>query len=240
MKRVFLLTALAVGSIGISNAQYKPAAGERTLEVNFAPLGGTPVSIGGIKYRSFSSETTAFRVGVFLGFSNTTKVTQDENSQTQMLELKEKNGSTTISLQPGIEKHFSSSNIFDVYAAGDLYLGFGRDKSVNSQTNTDGDVTSTTQTTPYTIVGLGGVIGVNVFVLDLPVSVGVEYGLSAFWQLGNRTKVEVETPDESYEYFTVANDPFSLQGQAYTSLKQKYMTMNTNDQVRIVANIYFN
>jgi hypothetical protein len=160
--------------------------------------------------------------------------------QWTLSEVEFKESSREYMLVPGIEKHFSSSNIFDVYAAGDLYLGFGRDKSVNSQTNTDGDVTSTTQTTPYTIVGLGGVIGVNVFVLDLPVSVGVEYGLSAFWQLGNRTKVEVETPDESYEYFTVANDPFSLQGQAYTSLKQKYMTMNTNDQVRIVANIYFN
>ncbi len=161
-------------------------------------------------------------------------------AQWTLSEVEFKESSREYMLVPGIEKHFSSSNIFDVYAAGDLYLGFGRDKSVNSQTNTDGDVTSTTQTTPYTIVGLGGVIGVNVFVLDLPVSVGVEYGLSAFWQLGNRTKVEVETPDESYEYFTVANDPFSLQGQAYTSLKQKYMTMNTNDQVRIVANIYFN
>ena len=160
--------------------------------------------------------------------------------QWTLSEVEFKESSREYMLVPGIEKHFSSSNIFDVYAAGDLYLGFGRDKSVNSQTNMDGDVTSTTQTTPYTIVGLGGVIGVNVFVLDLPVSVGVEYGLSAFWQLGNRTKVEVETPDESYEYFTVANDPFSLQGQAYTSLKQKYMTMNTNDQVRIVANIYFN
>ena len=125
MKRVFLLTALAVGSIGISNAQYKPAAGERTLEVNFAPLGGTPVSIGGIKYRSFSSETTAFRVGVFLGFSNTTKVTQDENSQTQMLELKEKNGSTTISLQPGIEKHFAGTERLSPYIGGVLNIGYG-------------------------------------------------------------------------------------------------------------------
>ena len=161
--------------------------------------------------------------------------------QWTLSEVEFKESSREYMLVPGIEKHFSSSNIFDVYAAGDLYLGFGRDKSVNSQTNTDGDVTSTTQTTPYTIVGLGGVIGVNVFVLDLPVSLGVEYGLSAFWQLGDKTKVEVEEADgDSYEYFTVANDPFVGAHNGYSSVKQKYMTMNTNDQVRIVANIYFN
>ena len=96
-------------------------------------------------------------------------------------------------------------------------------------------------TTPYTIVGLGGVIGVNVFVLDLPISLGVEYGLSAFWQLGDKTKVEVEEADgDSYEYFTVANDPFVGAHSGYSSVKQKYMTMNTNDQVRVVMNIYFN
>lgn len=141
---------------------------------------------------------------------------------------------------PGIEKHFSSSNIFDVYGAGDLYLGFGRDKSVNSTTNRQGQTSGTTMTTPYTIVGLGGVIGVNVFVLDLPLSLGVEYGLSAFWQLGDKTKVEVEQASgQNYEYYTVSNDPITP-NNGYSSVKQKYMTMNTNDQVRVVMNLYFN
>ncbi|MBK7382227.1 MAG: hypothetical protein IPP83_02495 [Flavobacteriales bacterium] len=148
---------------------------------------------------------------------------------------------------PGIEKHFSSSNIFDVYTAGDLFLGFGRDKSIDSQTNTDSQTSSMTKTTPYTIVGLGGVIGVNVFVLDLPISVGVEYGMSAFWMMGNKTKVEVEEFNgTSYEYFTVedANNldgsAFSGNGAQYSSVKQKYMRMDSNDQVRMVVNIYFN
>ena len=81
--------------------------------------------------------------------------------------------------------------------------------------------------------------GVNVFVLDLPLSVGIEYGLSAFWLLGDKTKVEVETPSESYEYFTVSNDQAPAHN-GYSDVKQKYMTMNSNDQVRITANIYFN
>jgi hypothetical protein len=42
---------------------------------------------------------------------------------------------------PGIEKHFSNSNIFDVYTGADLFLGFGKDKEVSSTTNRDGETT---------------------------------------------------------------------------------------------------
>jgi hypothetical protein len=143
-------------------------------------------------------------------------------------------------LVPGIEKHFSSSNIFDVYAGGDLFLGFGRNKTVSSVTDRQSKTQSTTSTTPYTIVGLGGVIGFNVFVLDLPVSVGVEYGLSAFWMMGNKTKVEQENFNgTSYTYYTVDNDP-NGQGIQYSSVKQRFAHMETNDQVRLLVNLYFN
>ncbi|MBX2972856.1 MAG: hypothetical protein KF797_07130 [Flavobacteriales bacterium] len=125
MKRVLFVAALSAGVAGTASAQYKPAAGEKTLEVNFAPLGGTPVSIGGIKLRSFGSETTAFRVGVFLGYGSTSKVTQDEDSQAQLVELKDKNSTTTINLQPGIEKHFAGTDRLSPYIGGVLNIGFG-------------------------------------------------------------------------------------------------------------------
>lgn len=192
--------------------------------------------------KKYISNDVAYRAGIRLyRDSRSIKAELDSSEQlpNTLSEAQFLSASREYMLVPGIEKHFSSANIFDVYLAGDLYLGFGRDKSINSTTNRQGQTASTTMTTPYTIVGLGGVIGVNVFVLDLPISVGVEYGLSAFWQLGDRTKVEVEETDgDSYEYFTVSNDPWG--GGQYSSVKQKYMTMNTNDQVRVVMNIYFN
>lgn len=195
-----------------------------------------------ITVKKFIQDDIAVRAGLRLyRDSRSLKGELDSTAQlgNVLSEVEFKNSTREYMLVPGIEKHFSNSNIFDVYVAGDLYLGFGRDKSINSTTDRQSRTTSTTMTTPYTIVGLGGVIGFNVFVLDLPVSLGVEYGLSAFWQLGNKTKVEVEEASgDSYEYFTVPNDPFVHNG--YSSVKQKYMTMNTNDQVRIVANIYFN
>jgi hypothetical protein len=194
--------------------------------------------------KKYVTNDMAYRAGIRL-YRNSRSIKAEldstEQLQNNLSEVQYLDASREYMLVPGIEKHFNSANIFDVYLAGDLYLGFGRDKSINSVTNRQGQTSSTTMTTPYTIVGLGGIIGVNVFVLDLPISVGVEYGLSAFWQLGDRTKVEVEEQDgDSYEYYTVSNDPFVGQHVGYSSVKQKYMTMNTNDQVRVVMNIYFN
>jgi hypothetical protein len=91
-------------------------------------------------------------------------------------------------------------------------------------------------------VGLGGVIGVSVFVIDLPISVGVEYGLSAFWKLGDRTKWKwkklMVIPTSTRPCPTIRS-LLSRQLQ-YSSIKQRYMTMDTNDQVRLVVNIFFN
>ncbi|HRH39637.1 MAG TPA: hypothetical protein PK760_14905 [Flavobacteriales bacterium] len=194
-----------------------------------------------ITAKYYKTNDVAYRGGIRL-YRNSRAYKGDLDSTAQvpnsLASVEYRNTSREYMLVPGIEKHFSSSNIFDVYVAGDLYLGFGRDKSVNSTTDRQGHTNSTTMTTPYKIVGLGGVIGFNVFVLDLPVSLGVEYGMSAFWQLGDKTHVEKEDASGSYDYYTVGNDQF--QNSGYSSVKQKYMTMNTNNQVRIVANIYFN
>ncbi|MEO8591407.1 MAG: hypothetical protein ABI432_18650 [Flavobacteriales bacterium] len=195
--------------------------------------------------KKYISDDVAYRAGIRLTRnSRTVKGDIDSTAQlpNSLSAAESRESSREYMIVPGIEKHFSSSNIFDVYTAGDLFLGFGKDKTVASTTDRAGGTTATTSTTPYTIVGIGGIIGVNMFILDLPISVGIEYGISAFWQLGDKTKVEVETPTTSYEYFTVANDPNGVSSatNGYSSVKQKYMTMNSNDQVRITANIYFN
>lgn len=228
--------------ITINNPSFGAYPGDTTRSVSVWNRLGRGNLITGKKY---ISDDMAVRAGIRLT-RNSRSVTGDIDSTAQLpnvLSAAESRMSTReYMIAPGIEKHFSSSNIFDVYLAGDLFLGFGKDKSVSSTTNRAGATTATTMTTPYSIVGVGGIIGVNVFVLDLPISVGIEYGISAFWQLGDRTKVEVETPTTSYEYYTVSNDPngVSSSTNGYSSVKQKYMTMNSNDQVRITANIYFN
>lgn len=266
MKKTILCFAL-LGVSSVASAQlstrenqdtrYKfggrPVAGDMALTfgitINNTEIGGNTIpawnlfSRGNlITAKKYIQDDVAIRAGIAL-FRDSRVVKGDVDSipgQPWTLTAAESRSSERqYMLVPGIEKHFSSSNIFDVYAAGDLFLGFGRSKDVSSITNRQSQTQSTTSTTPYTIVGLGGVIGVNVFVLDLPISVGVEYGMSAFWMMGNKTKVEVEEFNgTSYEYFTVEDDPNG--NVQYSSVKQRYMRMDTNDQVRLVVNVYFN
>ncbi|MBX2971994.1 MAG: hypothetical protein KF797_02725 [Flavobacteriales bacterium] len=201
-----------------------------------------------LTFKKFIQDDVAIRAGIRL--TRDSRSIKGELDSTQFIqatlaEYEYKHSTREYMLVPGIEKHFSSSNIFDVYVGGDLFLGFGRTRDVEAYTyRTQATSNSrTTATTPYTIVGLGGVVGFNVFVLDLPVAIGLEYGLGAFWQLGNKTKHEVESGSNSYEYVTVGDDPNSNAGGAnaqYSSAKQKFMTMDTNGQVRAVLNIYFN
>lgn len=143
--------------------------------MNFAPLGGTPVSIGGIKYRSFKSETSAFRLGVFLGHASTSTVTQDENSQTQLVELKDKNSTTTISVQPGIEKHFAGTDRLSPYIGGVLNIGYGMtSKRVESQVANQG--VGATITKGGTLdLGLNAVAGFDYYVAN-KLYVGTEIG----------------------------------------------------------------
>lgn len=161
---------------------------------------------------------------------------------------------------PGIEYHFGTSNIFDVYAGSDLYLGFGKDVLHERAEFKNGDLFDHTAVTKNKIIGLGGIIGFNIFVAQLPISIGLEYGWNAKWKLGNKTKHNEEyfltlpvgsTPSSvswDVEYYTTENDPTSTFGVSgngtvnngqYKELKRKMFNMDTNNNVRVCLNIYF-
>lgn len=147
-------------------------------------------------------------------------------------------------IAPGIEKHFSNSNIFDVYAAADLYVGLGRNVTVNDVKFKTNDYTDVKQVTNTSIFGLGGVVGFNIFIAHLPISLGLEYGLAAKWTLGGKTK---ETDDDvinkaAYNavFYTQKTDALNnVDTHQYKSLKKGEFLMDTNHDVRIVLNIYF-
>ena len=75
MKKVILSMAVALACVTGANAQ-KQAGGEKNLEVQFAPLSESPVSISGIRLRIFNSESSAIRLGVNLGGSKSEEITQ--------------------------------------------------------------------------------------------------------------------------------------------------------------------
>merc|ERR1711935_833639 len=107
--------------------------------------------------------------------------------------------------------HFTNENIFDVYVGGEALLGLGRDRAVSEETYVNNDIVNTSSSTRTSIFGLGGVVGFNVFIAELPISLGIEYGLSAKWVFGGKTKVVEEIDvdggaDYTAEYTTQNTD----------------------------------
>ncbi|MBL7950811.1 MAG: hypothetical protein JNM62_03765 [Flavobacteriales bacterium] len=200
MKRALLLTAVVAGIAGTASAQYKPAAGERTLEVNFAPLGGTPVSIGGIKYRKFSSETKAFRLALFLGHANTTTTTQDEDNTLSQVELKDKESETTISIQPGIEKHFAGTERLSPYIGAVLNVGYGMTNKREEQQEPNNAVGAKITKGGSLDLGLNAVAGFDYYVANkLYLGTEIGFGVALSNDLTNKISWENVTGAQDSE-----------------------------------------
>jgi hypothetical protein len=151
----------------------------------------------------------------------------------------------------GFEHHFSNSNIFDVYTGADLLLGFNKMRNTmemeyNSIDGTLDDIITRdlfTEQTNSTVIGLGWVVGWNTFIAQLPISVGIEYGLSMKWLLGGKTKVTEERDvtnanvlnGYAVEYYTDDSQP----GVLFSDLSRRQFNMDTNQNVRLTFQFYF-
>ncbi len=191
MKKAILLAAVVAITATTANAQYKPVAGDGNLEVNFAPLGGSPISIGGIKYRSFKSETSALRLGLFLGFGSSGKVTQDEDTTLELVELGDSKSSFTINIQPGIEKHFAGTERLSPYIGGVLALGYTATTEKEEQQVPDKKVGITTTKGGNFSVGLNAVAGFDYYVAS-KLYVGTEIGFGLALSSDMTKKVSYE------------------------------------------------
>lgn len=153
-KTLLLLSSIAVlSSASAQEAVFKQEAKNKNLELQFSPLGGTPLSIGGLKFRYFTSEKSAIRVNLFVGSSSKTDITQQDSASTtsgvpSLNELKDKKSSLEFSIRPGFEKHFAGTDRLSPYMGVELAFGM----KTSSETNESeaayviGNTTPTTNT----------------------------------------------------------------------------------------------
>lgn len=203
---------------------------------------GAPVSI-----RYYLQDNLAFRGAIrlykennkFTGSTDSTTQADGGSQNTGLTEREFQDSKREYVLIPGIQKHFSPSNIFDVYAGADLHLGFRKERSIDNSDFSNGDYNRLTKTTNKAVIGLGGVLGFNVFIAHLPISLGMEYGWTAKWTKGNKTENEKDvksgTDVTTLTYFTQDDDD-----NAYKDLKSSSFDMDTNQDVRLILSIYFN
>jgi len=229
MKKIVLSLALVMG-IGLvvqaqdtplqdGQVQYRPVGGDKNLEVYFSPLGGTPVSIPGLKFRSFSASGNALRIGLFIGYENSSTITQDEdfdddNVQT-MLELSDKSNSFTIAIQPGYEWHMTGTDRLSPYVGAFANIGYTSETDVMEMQGFVGDVSDpelflgdeTTKTGTLNL-GLNLVAGFDYyFAQRLYIGTEVGFGFSMANDMKSTvTETTTEVNDDGDMYVEVTNE----------------------------------
>jgi len=131
-----MFIALVASSMVGAQAQ-KFQGGEKNLEVNFSPFkvteGDSPVSMSGIRFRMFNSESSAIRVGFDINGGKDTKVRVQpykvgDVSKSELYSITKDFG---FSIRPGYEKHFAGTDRLSPYVGAEIAF------SMSSNTTTD-------------------------------------------------------------------------------------------------------
>jgi len=191
MKKVILSFALALTTVAGAFAQ-KQQGGEKNLEVQFAPLGGSPIGIDGIRLRLFNSDGTgAIRVRLGLGGTNdvTVRSQAQEVGNNTVPELYDTEKSFNFSLRPGYEMHFEGTDRLSPYVGAELVFATGSETLIKEffDGTTAADDAEISKMSTWeaerkrgtTTFGLNAVAGVDYYIAD-NLYLGVELGFG--WQ----------------------------------------------------------
>lgn len=233
MKKIFLLLAVC---LGIVTADAQITTGENTSQVirngnrakagNFGIYFGATtdmfrdlfdngkddVNISGlplINVKYMKSDKLEYRLGIEW-YKKSTTTSPSEGDDSKEFEKK-------FMFYPGVAYHFSNKNLLDVYAGGEIPFGWG-----NSGSEYGGE--------DYTIsnfrVGLGAFIGLQAYIANLPLAIGVEYGISTAYNAVSNGTVSKDGLSIDYE-----------NGEYTKDVDQKRFVLG--NQVRFTLSYYF-
>ena len=193
MKKLLMFsTMLCIGAMAFGQKQQTDS---KTLEVNFTPLGGSPVSINGIKFRKFTDDYNAIRLEVFLGMNSDKSVSMQEGENGLVDDPNEltysKNSGFDLSIRPGIEKHFDGTSRLSPYVGAALNIDYSSSSSTEEywSPNEQGSLTDVNPDNDFddyavwdqTVkdgsfgFGLAGLAGMDFYFAD-NIYLGVEFG----------------------------------------------------------------
>lgn len=213
MKKVILSFALALTTVAGAFAQ-KQQGGEKNLEVQFAPLGGSPIGIDGIRLRLFNSDGTgAIRVRLGLGGTNdqTVNAQSYEIGNTTVPELYDTEKTFNFSIRPGYEMHFEGTDRLSPYVGAELIFAAGSETlirefqdGINATDDADPAKWSTWEAERKrgtSTFGLNVVAGVDYYIAD-NLYLGAELGFG--WQNKKYKDQEIVVSNEHYLQSTEA------------------------------------
>lgn len=182
-----------------------------------------------INVKYYSSDNFEYRIGLQFSGKSTKKSGADNSEDEYDIDIKESVSFNRIT--PGIAYHFSSSNLLDVYVGAFLPLGWD---TYTNRTLYDEDGHKTSKFSP--LLGLGGFIGLQAFVADLPVSIGFEYGLTGLVRFGKQYKHTLINDGKETVYYTETKDEQAI--AQYSKLNYSESSFGTD--LRITFSYYFN
>ena len=210
-----LLTAAVVALLGSStfaqeegDGGMKFADGDKNFEFNFAPLGGSPLGMNGIKLRMFSSDA-AIRLGINLGGSTETTLQQEAKAEDtdagtpEMLELKDKESTFMLNIRPGYEMHMEGTDRLSPYMGAEIDFAMMSSKSVDQEeadNDADGEmeVVTTTTTNPSMRFGINLLAGADWY-FSKKVYLGAELGFGFAINSPGKTKTTSDNKADGYK-----------------------------------------
>lgn len=152
-----------------------------------------------VNLKYYYSDKLEFRMGFqFAAKTEKTKTILYNEGGTDDI-AKVSSGTDYTRLLPGIAYHFNSKNLLDVYLGAQLPIGFNTSSSKTSVKTAE--ITGTTRTHQGAFVIGGGVfVGLQFFIADLPIAIGVEGGYSGSVEAWSVPTTSVSTGGQSQKY----------------------------------------
>jgi hypothetical protein len=210
-----------------------------------------------IALRIYHSDNVVYRIGL-RSKSHNLKIAgdfflPDSLANGNLTELKYQRRTAELYITPGAEYHFSKSNILDVYLGLTVPLGYVKENQTDYLRSTSANYQSYERSRLSFVYGLEGFIGLQAFVADLPLSIGLEVGTTALGKLGQKWKVKysskVGNTLTDQEYYTLNLDdndqiqPTDVVGviaQNSTFEKLHAKTFGIDGMARLTLSYYFN
>lgn len=143
-----------------------------------------------------------------------------------------------IRFMPGVQYHFASTNLLDTYAGLGLIVGSEKNQVLTSEkTSLTGDYVANEMTKKTFVTGFNINFGLQAFIADLPISLGVEASIRGLkhsnLQYENTFKSSVGGVETNQTYYTI-DDTSALR---YESLE--YKSFDLGADLRIMLSYYF-
>lgn len=157
---------------------------------------------------------------------------EDEENSSYFLD--NKYAKSQAMFYPGVAYHFSKKNLLDVYVGAEIPIGWNSDKTLRE---VDGSKASITKNS--FVIGLGAFIGLQAYIANLPLAVGVEYGISSRFDTGLKYKNEMTVDGETQTYYTADLKSFEHMdaNERFDNLKAKKGEIGS--QFRVTLTYYF-